>query len=188
MAQRDRTVPPMQTILRRILVTVVAGTAASAIAAPLASAADDRWTRPVPGPVVRAFAPPRTRYGAGHLGADLAAPPGTPVRVAGNGTVEFAGVVANTRHVVVRHAGGLRTSYGFLRDIAVRRGERVARGTVVGVTGGFGQNHGGQVLHLGLRAGEVFIDPMQLFRPPDLSQLVRLAPVESGGLRPPGPG
>jgi murein DD-endopeptidase MepM/ murein hydrolase activator NlpD len=170
---------------RRVLVVLLV---AAVIVVPTASAAGDAWTRPVPGPVVRAFAPPRTRYGAGHLGADLEAVPGTPVRAAGNGTVEFAGVVANTRHVVVRHAGGLRTSYGFLRSIAVRPGERVARGAVVGLTGGIGENHDGQVLHLGLRDGEVFVDPMQLFGPPDLSALVRLAPVVARDSRPPGPG
>jgi hypothetical protein len=56
------------------------------------------------------------------------------------------------------------------------------------VTGGIGQNHGGQVLHLGLRDGEAFVDPMELFGPTDLSELVRLAPVEPGGSRPSGPG
>jgi murein DD-endopeptidase MepM/ murein hydrolase activator NlpD len=134
--------------------------------------------------VVRPFSPPRTRYGAGHLGADLAAAPGTAVRAAGDGTVEFAGFVAGTHHVVVRHLGGLRTSYSFLRATAVHRGQPVAGGEVVGVTGGTGRNHGGQVLHLGLRAGDGFVDPMQLFTPVDLSERVRLAPVVPGGSGP----
>jgi murein DD-endopeptidase MepM/ murein hydrolase activator NlpD len=152
--------------------------ALSAAWVPFAAAAGNAaWTRPVPGLVARPFAPPRTRYGAGHLGADLAAAPGTPVEVAGDGIVEFAGVVAGTRHVVVDHPGGLRTSYSFLRSILVRRGQRVLRGAVVGTTGGTGENHGGQVLHLGLRVGDDFVDPMQLFGPVDLSERVRLAPV-----------
>jgi murein DD-endopeptidase MepM/ murein hydrolase activator NlpD len=171
----------MEKILRRILVLLAVSAALSSGAVPLASAADPGpWTRPVAGPVVRPFAPPRTRYGAGHLGADLAAVPGTPVRAAGDGTVEFAGSVANTRHVVVRHRAGLRTSYAFLRSIAVHRGQRVVRGAVIGVTGGSGENHDGQVLHLGLRAGDTFVDPMQLFAPLDLSDRVRLAPVVPG--------
>jgi murein DD-endopeptidase MepM/ murein hydrolase activator NlpD len=178
----------MRTVLGRILVVLGVAAGVSGMSVSWASAVDGAWTRPVPGPVVRSFAPPRARYGAGHLGADLAAAPGTPVRAAGDGIVEFAGVVANTRHVVVRHPGGLRTSYGFLKSISVHRGERVTRGAVVGLTGGTGENHGGQVLHLGLRAGEVFVDPMQLFGPPDLSELVRLAPVESGTSPPSGPG
>jgi hypothetical protein len=64
----------------------------------------------------------------------------------------------------------------------------VKQGAVIGSTGGIGENHGGRVLHLGLRAGEVFVDPMQLFGPPDLSELVRLAPVEPGASAPSGPG
>jgi hypothetical protein len=53
----------------------------------------------------------------------------------------------------------------------------VERGAVIGLTGGRGENHDGRVLHLGLRAGDVFVDPMQLFVPLDLSDRVRLAPV-----------
>ena len=56
--------------------------------------------------------------------------PGTPVRAANAGEVTFAGNVAGSLHVVVAHAGGLRTSYSFLATIAVRRGQHVARGDV----------------------------------------------------------
>jgi murein DD-endopeptidase MepM/ murein hydrolase activator NlpD len=171
--------------LRRTVVVLAVCAGFSSGAVSLASAADPSpWTRPVSGPLVRPFAPPRTRFGAGHLGADLAAAPGTPVRASGDGTVEFAGVVANTRHVVLRHSGGLRTSYAFLRSVAVHRGQAVMEGAVIGVTGGTGENHDGRVLHLGLRAGAVFVDPMQLFAPIDLSDRVRLAPVVPGGSGP----
>jgi murein DD-endopeptidase MepM/ murein hydrolase activator NlpD len=160
----------------RLVLAVAVGLAAACV--PVAAASGyGAWTRPVPGAEVRAFAPPRSRYGAGHLGADLAAAPGTPVAAAGDGVVEFAGVVAGGRHVVVRHPGGLRTSYSFLRSIAVRRGQRVLRGEVIGTTGGTGENHDGRVLHLGLRIGNAFADPMRLFAPLDLSDRVRLAPV-----------
>jgi murein DD-endopeptidase MepM/ murein hydrolase activator NlpD len=169
----------MRSIHRRYLLCLVVAVVAASMALPFAAAADPlAWTRPVPGRVVRPFDPPRSRFGAGHLGADLAADPGTPVRAAGDGRVEFAGVVANTRHVVIRHAGGLRTSYGFLRSIAVRRGQPIREGAVLGTAGGTGENHDGSVLHLGLRVGESYADPMRLFEPADLSQRVRLAPVE----------
>jgi murein DD-endopeptidase MepM/ murein hydrolase activator NlpD len=175
----------MHTPPGRCLFLVTFVVAISALAAPAVTAADSRvWLRPVAGPVVRPFAPPRTRFGPGHLGADLAAAPGTPVRAAGPGTVEFAGVVATTRHVVIRHAGGLRTSYSFLRTIAVRRGQLVGRGTVLGTSGGTGESHDGRVLHLGLRAGDGFVDPMRLFAEPDLAERVRLAPVAGTGSRP----
>jgi len=46
----------------------------------------------------------------------LRAAPGTPVRAAGDGTVVFAGKVAYSRHIVVRHENG-----------AIRRDHRVDR-------------------------------------------------------------
>ena len=122
---------------------------------------------------------PSTRppeYAAGHRGVDFAVAAGTPVRAANDGVVSFAGSVAGTLHVTVAHAGGLRTSYSFLSSVSVRAGETVARGDVIGTTGGVGGDHDGAVLHLGLRVGDRYVDPMLLFRPADLTKLVRLVP------------
>ena len=143
-------------------------------AAPAAAAGE--WVRPVPGAVVRPFDPPASRFGAGHLGVDFAAAAGTPVVSAGPGVVAFAGTVARTKHVVVAHAGNLRTSYSFLASIAVRRGQTMRAGQVVGTAGGVGQGHDGRVVHVGLRDGDTYLDPMTLFGPPDLSAIVHLAP------------
>ena len=99
------------------------------------------------------FDPPRSRYGAGHLGVDFRTAPGTAVRAAGPGEVTFAGTIAGAVHVVVAHAGGLRTSYSYLTTASVRRGQTVRAGDVLGTSGGTGTNHDGQVLHFGLRVG-----------------------------------
>jgi hypothetical protein len=48
---------------------------------------------------------------------------------------------------------------------------------VIGTTGGRGEQHDGSVLHVGVRVGDTYIDPMQLFGPPDLAAVVHLAPV-----------
>ena len=106
------------------------------------------------------------------------------VRAAGAGTVAFAGDVAGTLHVVVAHANGLRTSYSFLADVSVRAGQVVERGTVLGHAGGTGPEHDVGVLHFGLRVGDRYVDPMQLFRPRDLTELVRLVPAGSPPARP----
>jgi Peptidase family M23 len=152
---------------------VLAGTAGAARAAP-----DDSggWMRPVDGPVVRPFDAPSSEYAAGHRGVDFAAAPGTPVRAAGDGVVSFAGSVAGTLHVTLAHDGDLRTSYSFLSSVGVRLGQPVTRGDVVGLAGGAGTDHDGRVLHLGLRIGDRYVDPMLLFRPRDLTELVRLVP------------
>jgi hypothetical protein len=159
-----------------VLVFLVAVVAPAPARAATTAATTAAWIRPVAGAVVRGFDPPSSRFGAGHLGADLYAPVGTPVRAAGPGVVSFSGNVAGALHVVVAHAGNLRTSYSFLASIVVRRGESVAAGQVVGTTGGAGRRHDGSVLHVALRAGDTYLDPMALFRPVDLAAVVHLAP------------
>jgi hypothetical protein len=147
------------------------------------------WVRPVDGAVVRPFVAPIGRYGPGHRGVDLAAAPGAPVRAANAGTVSFAGSVAGSLHVVVAHGSDLRTSYSFLLRVDVHRGQAVARGQIVGLAGGAGPDHEPGVLHLGLRVGDRYVDPMGLFVPSDLTKLIRLAPVDlpaQSGLDPPG--
>jgi hypothetical protein len=164
---------------RALAVVVLASLAV--VATPRPAHADDDllgWLRPVDGAVVAPFDAPASVYGPGHRGADLAAAPGTPVRAANDGVVSFAGTVAGTLHVTVTHAGGLRTSYSFLASVAVSTGQAVSRGDVVGTSGGVGPDHDGSVLHLGLRIGDRYVDPMQLFRPADLTKLVRLVPAD----------
>ena len=135
------------------------------------------WIPPVGGPVVRPFVAPIAVYAAGHRGVDFAAAPGTPVRAANDGTVSFAGDVAGSLHVVVAHAGGIRTTYAFLLSADVRTGDAVRRGQVIGGAGGSGEAHEPSVLHFGVRVGDRYVDPMLLFRPRDLTQIVRLVPV-----------
>ncbi|MGH8977492.1 MAG: peptidoglycan DD-metalloendopeptidase family protein [Acidimicrobiia bacterium] len=157
-------------------VALVCVPARSAEAAPPGTAPPGRWQKPVVGPVSRAFDPPRARYGAGHLGVDFRVAAGTTVRAAGAGEVTFAGSIAGAFHVVVAHAGGLRTSYSFLATTAVRRGATVRAGYALGTTGGTGTNHDGGAFHLGLRAGDEYVDPMLLFGTVDLASVVHLAP------------
>ncbi len=159
--------------MRRVLLVVIVFMAALV---PAQAGADAGWVHPVDGPVVRPFDPPATRYGPGHLGVDFRAAPGTPVRAAGPGRVVFAGAVGTTLHVVVLHTADRRTSYSFLASVHARVGDIVAAGTIVGTAGGKGEEHDGTVLHFGLRIGAVYVDPMQLFEPPDLSAVVHLAP------------
>jgi hypothetical protein len=101
------------------------------------------------------------------------------VHAAGPGVVAFAGSVAGSLHVVIAHAGNLRTSYSFLATIAVRRGEPVEGGAVVGAAGGVGEGHDGSVVHFALRSGDDYVDPMLLFQPVDLATVVHLAPTRS---------
>jgi len=121
---------------------------------------------PVPADIARAFAyDPAAPFVAGrHRGADLAAPPGTPVRAACGGRVAWAG-----NGVVTLRCGAWRVTHLPLATISGRAGMRVAAGTRIG-TLGRDERHTG--LHLGVRrAGDRFayVDPAPLLarrRPP----------------------
>lgn len=113
------------------------------------------YAPPVDGAPSDLFRPPSTPYGPGNRGVDYATEPGTAVRTAAPGEVVFAGVVGFTRHVVVLHPDGLRTSYSFLERISVRRGDRLPAGAVVGIAGA--------AFHFGVRAGDAYLDPLALF-------------------------
>ncbi len=149
-------------ILALVLVWPPAGAvgsarAASAFAALGQSRSSTAGVPPVHGPVLRAFDPPASRYGAGHRGVDLAAAPGEPVRAALDGIVSFSGTVVRVGWVTVDHGGGLSTTYGPLDPRSVRAGDRVESGQRLGrVAGG--------ALHLdwGARVGDVYIDPLSL--------------------------
>lgn len=131
---------------------------------------------PVPGAVLRPFDEPAHAYAPGHRGLDLAVATGEPVRVTAPGTVAFAGPVAGEVWVTVAHADGLRTSYGELTDVAVRAGEVVGRGAMLGRATGWhrsGQPTPERGLHLSVRRGEVYLDPATVLgRPPARSSLV----------------
>jgi Peptidase family M23/Alpha/beta hydrolase of unknown function (DUF915) len=162
---------------RVVLAATVAFVASSVVDRPLA-AQEAAWIPPVDGAVMRAFVAPIAEYATGHRGVDFAAAAGTTVRASNDGTVSFAGDVAGALHVVVAHEGGIRTSYSFLASADVQVGQHVSRGQVIGRAGGTGDGHGAGVLHFGVRIGDRYVDPMLLFRPRDLTQIVRLVPPE----------
>ena len=128
---------------------------------------------------------PANPFAAGHRGADLAAAPGHRGPRRGAGRSSFAGDVAGTLHVVVAHADGLRTSYSFLaRRLGARRPDRRTRGSPRARRRHPGDEHDAGVLHFGLRVGDRYVDPMALFRPRDLTELVRLVPAVRAPARP----
>ncbi|WP_325284023.1 M23 family metallopeptidase [Sphingomonas sp.] len=78
-----------------------------------------------------------------HKGMDFAAPHGSPIRAATDGVVGFAGRNGGYGNFVkLVHGGGLATGYGHMSRIAVRRGERVSRGEVIGYVGSTGLSTG----------------------------------------------
>ena len=126
---------------------------------------------PSDGVVVDPFRPPAHPGAPGNRGLEYATRPGSAVRAAAAGAVTFAGRVAAALHVTVAHADGVRTSYSFLAGVAVRAGQAVEAGHVLGTAG--------TSFHFGARIGEAYVDPAVLL---GTAGPVRLVPVTSRGM------
>ncbi len=100
-----------------------------------------------------------------HTGIDMVAESGVPVVSAEAGTVvkaEFLKMWGNI--IVVRHNDTYATSYSHLKSMAVREGDEVRKGQVIGQvgnTGLSGRNH----LHFELLRNDKAIDPMTYLPP-----------------------
>lgn len=95
-----------------------------------------------------------------HLGVDYAAPTGTPVRVVGDGVVDFAGWQNGYGNfIVVNHRGNQSTAYGHLSRIDVRKGQRVDQATIIGLVGSTGASTGPH-LHFEFRNNGIHQDPL----------------------------
>jgi murein DD-endopeptidase MepM/ murein hydrolase activator NlpD len=100
-------------------------------------------------------------YSRMHRGMDFAAPTGTPVYAAGDGTVAFAGWRGDYgRTVILRHADGISTLYAHLSTIpaALRPGARVRQGQVIGRVGSTGLSTGPH-LHYEVHRNNVAVNP-----------------------------
>ena len=84
-------------------------------------------------------------YSLMHRGVDFAAPRGTPIMAAGNGTVERAGPDgAYGNYVRIRHNATYSTAYAHLKAVApgIKRGSRVKQRQIVGYVGSTGRSTG----------------------------------------------
>jgi len=103
-----------------------------------------RW--PVRGAVNSEFGnrpSPWTKTTEFHSGMDIRAKKGTPVKAPAGGTVSFAGSHAEYGlTVIVEHGTDIRSVFGHLSKTGVTPGQRVDRGTEIGLTGNTGRSSG----------------------------------------------
>ncbi len=94
-----------------------------------------------------------------HDGIDLAAPAGTPVKTAQEGTVLYAGEQQGYGLIViVQHPTGLITLYAHNRDLRVKTGQTVRRSQVIATVGESGHTSGPH-LHFEVRVDGKPVDP-----------------------------
>jgi murein DD-endopeptidase MepM/ murein hydrolase activator NlpD len=96
-----------------------------------------------------------------HKGIDFAAATGTPIRAAGDGVVDFAGVQGGYGNVVVlKHWNNYSTAYAHMSRFGanVRKGQKVNQGDVIGYVGTTGWSTGAH-LHYEFRVAGEAKDP-----------------------------
>lgn len=102
-----------------------------------------------------------------HTGTDIAAPEGTPILTAANGTVTLANGTdpwggGYGYYVKISHGGGMETLYAHCSAICVTPGQTVRQGEVIGYVGSTG-NSTGNHLHFEVWMNGSRIDAMTCF-------------------------
>lgn len=126
----------------------------------VAPSSQGRFAWPLRGEVVTRFGP---QAGGRTLdGIEIAAPEGAPIGAAGDGDVVYAGsdVPGYGALVLVRHADGYVTAYGYARRATVREGQRVRAGQTLAEVGR--ASDGRSVLLFQVRQGAQAVDPAPL--------------------------
>jgi murein DD-endopeptidase MepM/ murein hydrolase activator NlpD len=107
---------------------------------------------------------PLLKYMRMHTGVDWAAPTGTPIAAAGDGTVEQVGGRGGYgNYVRLRHANGFSTAYGHMSRYApgVAPGVAVKQGQIIGYVGSTGLSTGPH-LHFEVLVNNSFVNPMTI--------------------------
>lgn len=103
----------------------------------------------------------RTKF---HSGLDLAAPGGSNILAAADGTVRSAGWNGGYGYcVVIDHGGGVATLYGHASKLLVSSGQKVTKGQVIALVGTTGMSTGNH-LHFEVLKNGATTDPMAYLR------------------------
>ena len=103
-----------------------------------------------------------------HAGIDLAGPSGTPIYATADGTVTTAGWNSGGYGNLIKldHGRGIETRYGHLSSIAIRAGQQVKRGQLIGRMGSTGRSTGSH-LHYEVRVDGKAVNPIPFMRSTD---------------------
>lgn len=94
-----------------------------------------------------------------HNGLDMAAPGGSPILAAANGTViaaSYSSTMGN--YIMINHGGGLYTIYMHASALYVSTGQSVTRGQKIAAVGSTGRSTGNH-LHFSVRLNGSYVSP-----------------------------
>ena len=96
-----------------------------------------------------------------HLGIDIKTDCSIPIKAAEDGKVIFAGdsIKAYGNLIIIKHAKRFNTVYGHVGQIAVKEGQTVKKGELIGFTGKL-NNHGVCGVYFEIRKNAIPVDPL----------------------------
>lgn len=99
-----------------------------------------------------------------HPGVDISAPRGSKIIAPADGLVISAGRwLGYGNMITLNHKFGITTRYGHLARVAVKRGQRVKKGDIIGYVGSTGRATGPH-LHYEVRLNNQPLNPLRFFR------------------------
>lgn len=120
-------------------------------------AGGNEWSWPMEGHLTQSF-----NQGQGLLGKgiQIAGSSGTPILAAASGQVLYSGIGAQGygKMIIVKHSNNFLTAYSDLSSIDVKQGQKIARGTVLGIIGLINNT---PMLHFEIRQFGNPVDPLQ---------------------------
>jgi murein DD-endopeptidase MepM/ murein hydrolase activator NlpD len=115
-----------------------------------------------------------------HTGIDFSSPTGTPIYATGDGRVSKPkdGLAGYGKTVVIDHGYGYKSLYAHMSKIAVKPGQRVTRGQIIGYVGNTGISTGPH-LHYEVRKNDEPVNPVHFFfqdlSPEEYNQVLEIA-------------
>jgi murein DD-endopeptidase MepM/ murein hydrolase activator NlpD len=132
---------------------------------PVSIAKGPSFIHPAPGKIEAGFGPrfhPLLNFIMQHNGMDYIANIGDPVHAAASGEVTSAGNQGEHGNAIeIRHGAGWVTFYAHLSRLAVRAGDCVKAGDLIGMSGNSGFSVGPH-LHFEIRENGKYLDPAPL--------------------------
>ncbi|QSE96191.1 M23 family metallopeptidase [Fulvivirga lutea] len=122
-----------------------------------------------------------------HTGIDFSAPIGTPIYATADGVVEKTNVSFSGYGKTIRidHGYGYKTRYAHMHEFAVKSGDKVKRGQVIGYVGNTGTSTAPHLHYEVIRKGRK-INPVHYFfndlNPDEYEKIVELASIENQSL------
>ncbi len=118
-------------------------------------------TKPVSGNITSRFGAVESIRDHVHQGMDIAAPGGTPIVAAADGTVTFAGWSGGYGNLlIISHGNGIQTYYGHCSKLYASVGQTVSAGEKIAAVGTTGYSTGNH-LHFEIRKNGKQVNPQK---------------------------